>query len=313
MTDVSTPPGPGRGRTDGGGGGVGVGSDGDDGDASEAADGDGSGRLRLACCQVEQRPGDVEGNVARAIDRVEAAAADGADLVTLPELFSVGYFAFESYAREAEPLGGPTLDRLAEVAADEGIWLLAGSVVEDLAASADAGFEVPEPEGLANTAVLFDRDGGRRAVYRKQHLFGYGSAEDRLLVAGERLPVTTLEGFEVGITTCYDLRFPELYGQLLDGGATLVLVPSAWPYPRVEHWTTLARARAIENATYLAAVNGAGEFDDATLLGRTTVYDPWGTPLASAGDDAATVTATLDPARVAAVRDEFPAIGDRRR
>jgi predicted amidohydrolase len=275
-------------------------------DAGVGADG-----TLLACCQVDQRPGDVAGNVDRAVARVEAAAAAGADLVALPELFSIGYFAFESYAREAEALDGPTLTRLADVAADLGVGVLAGSVVEDLAATAAAGFDTPAEGGLANTAVLFGRDGERLATYRKRHLFGYESAEDRLLVPGERLPVVDFDGFRVGVTTCYDLRFPELYGRLLERGATLVLVPSAWPYPRVEHWTTLARARAIENATYLAAVNGVGTFDDDVLLGRTTVYDPWGTPVAAAGDHPATVTAPLDPERVDAVRESFPAVTDR--
>jgi predicted amidohydrolase len=91
-----------------------------------------------------------------------------------------------------------------------------------------------------------------------------------------------------------------------------VLVPSAWPYPRVEHWRLLPRARAVENLTYVAAVNGVGTFDDAALLGRSTVYDPWGTTVAAAGEEAALVTAEIDPERVSSVREEFPALRDRR-
>ena len=268
--------------------------------------------MRLALAQIDISPGDATENVANAVDAVERAAADGADLVVLPELFTVGYFAFESYAREAESVEGPTLDRLRTVAADCDVALLAGSLVEDLEASAADGVAVPAEEGLSNTAVFFDRDGDRRAVYRKHHLFGYESAETRLLTAGERRQTVDFEGFTVAVTTCYDLRFPELYREFVDDGATLFLVPSAWPYPRVEHWETLSRARAVENLAYLAAANGAGEFEDATLLGRSTVYGPWGTTLAGSGDDAALVTATLDPARVDAVRDEFPALSDRR-
>jgi len=171
---------------------------------------------------------------------------------------------------------------------------------------------VPDDEGLANTAVFFDRDGDRQAVYRKRHLFGYGSAEQDLLTPGERAPVVEFEGFGVGITTCYDLRFPELYRELVADGATLVLVPSAWPYPRVDHWRVLQQARAIENQCYVATVNGSGSFGDATLLGRSTVQDPWGTVLAGSGDDPTLVTATVDPERVRAVREEFPALSDRR-
>ncbi|WP_129116993.1 nitrilase-related carbon-nitrogen hydrolase [Halegenticoccus tardaugens] len=269
--------------------------------------------MKLALAQIGQTAGNVDDNLERAEATVAEAAAAGADLVALPELFTVGYFAFESYAREAEGLDGPTFRRLGDLAAEHGVGLLAGSHVEDLEESAAAGHETPEAEGLANTAVFFDRDGERRAVYRKHHLFGYESAEMRLLTPGERIETVDFDGFTVGMTTCYDLRFPELYRDFAERGATLVLVPSAWPYPRVEHWVTLPRARAIENLLYVAAVNGAATFEDATLLGRSTVYDPWGVPLASTGDEPAIVTADVDPERVERVREDFPAWGDRRR
>jgi predicted amidohydrolase len=268
--------------------------------------------MRLALAQLDQTAGAVSENLDRAATAVADAAARGADVVVLPELFTVGFFAFETYARVAEGLDGPTFGRLSDLAADHGVGLLAGSHVEDLGASADAGADVPATDGLANTCVFYDRDGTRRAVYRKHHLFGYESAEARLLTPGESLSTVEFEDFTVGMSTCYDLRFPELYRRLVDRGATLVCVPSAWPYPRVEHWETLARARAIENLTYVAAANGAAEFEDATLLGRSTVYDPWGTTLASAGDDPTLVVADLDPERIESVREEFPALRDRR-
>jgi predicted amidohydrolase len=268
--------------------------------------------MKLALAQLPQTAGDVAGNLDRAEAAIREAAGDGADLVALPELFAVGYFAFDSYAREAEGLTGRILTRLGDLAAELEIGLLAGSIVEDLAASEAAGIDVPASEGLANTAAFFDRTGERRAVYRKHHLFGYGSAESRLLTQGETLQTVDFDGFTVGITTCYDLRFPELYRTLTERGSTLVLVPSAWPYPRVEHWRVLPRARAIENLVYVAVVNGTGSFEEATLLGRSTVYDPWGTPLASSGEDPTTVTATLDPEAVERVREEFPSWDDRR-
>jgi predicted amidohydrolase len=268
--------------------------------------------MRLALLQHAQRPGDRAGNVERAVAAVEDAAADGADLVVLPELFTVGYFAFESYAREAEPLDGRTLSRLASVADDCDVGLLAGTVVEDLEASADAGVDVPATDGLASTAAFFDRDGARRLVYRKRDLYGYASATERSFVPGERLPTVEFDGVTLGVTTGSDLRRPEPYRALVERGATLLAVPSAWPYPRVEQWATLPRARAIENAAYVACANGAGSFAEATLLGRSTVYDPSGTPLASCGDDPATVTARVDPAVVESVREEFPVGRDSR-
>jgi predicted amidohydrolase len=265
---------------------------------------------RVALAQIRIEAADVEANRERAAAAVDRAAAKGADLVVLPELFTVGYFAFEAYQRTAEPVEGPTVSRLRTAAAEHGVAVLCGSFVEDLA---DTG-AVPTPaeEGLANTSVLLGPDGERRLVYRKRHLFGYGSAETELLVPGEALPTAPLGGFEVGVTTCYDLRFPEQYRSLAEAGATLVLVPSAWPYPRVEHWNFLPRARAVENLFYVATANGSADFDGDRLVGRSTVYDPWGTPLASSGEDPALVTADLDPGAPAAVRGEFPAWRDRR-
>ncbi|MEZ3114934.1 nitrilase-related carbon-nitrogen hydrolase [Halobaculum sp. MBLA0147] len=268
--------------------------------------------MRLALAQLTPTAGALDRNTERAREAVATAADRGADLVVLPELWDVGYFAFDSYERAAEGLDGDRLAAIRETAADEAIAVVAGTVVEDLAASAATGEETPADEGLANTAVVFDADGERRLVYRKHHLFGYDSAETRLLEPGERLPTTTLCGFELAVTTCYDLRFPEQFRALADRGATLVAVPSAWPYPRVEHWRTLPEARAVENLWYVAAANGVGAVGDERLVGRSTVYDPWGTTVVGAGTETGVVTAEVDPERVETVREEFGALGDRR-
>ncbi len=271
--------------------------------------------MRITPVQVELVGGDLEGNVDRAVDGVETAAADGADLVVLPELFTVGYFAVDSFARRAESLEGPTLTRLADVASDHRVALLAGTVVEDLeATAAETEAAVPEAGGFANTAVLFDAHGERRAVYRARSLPGYSTGLGGL-VPGESPGVATLdvggEAVTVGVTTGGDLRSPGPFGGLAERGCDLVCVPAAWPYPRVEAWSVLPRARAIENGYYVAAANGAGEFEEATLLGRSAVYDPRGTPLASAGDDPALVRATVDPGRVERGRESFPVRRDR--
>ncbi|QDX41374.1 carbon-nitrogen family hydrolase [Salarchaeum sp. JOR-1] len=265
--------------------------------------------MRLALAQLEIEAAAVDANTERAVSAIETAAGEGADLVALPEIFNVGYFAFDAYGREAEALDGPTLTRIRDAARENDVAVLAGSVVEDLSAT-DGG---PADDGLANTSVLFDSSGDRLLAYRKHHLFGYESAEARMLVPGEDVPTADLDGVTVGVTTCYDLRFPELYRDLADDGTDVVLVPSAWPYPRVEHWKTLPRARAIENLAYVATINGSGSFDDASLLGRSTVYDPWGTPIATTDDDPDIVTAEVSRDHVAETRAEFPALRDRRR
>jgi len=269
--------------------------------------------MKLALAQLRIEPSAVEANLSRAAEAVESAAADGADLVVLPEQFVIGFFAFDDYPEYAAGLDGRLFDRLADMAADNGVGVVAGTTVEDLGATAAAGYETPAEDGYANTAVFYDRDGSQCGVYRKHHLFGYDSAESSLLVPGERLPTVDFEGVTVGMTTCYDLRFPELYRRLVDRDVDLIVVPSAWPYPRVEHWKTLGRARAIENLCYVATTNGSATFPDAesTLCGRSAVYDPWGVTCCSAGEEPTLLATEIDPDRVDDVRETFPALRDR--
>lgn len=268
--------------------------------------------MKLGLAQFEIEAGAPTGNRERALEYISTAARQDVDIVVLPELFTAGYFAFDHYAETAESAAGETIQAIAAAAADHGMAVVAGSIVEDLSASDADGIDVPAPDGLSNTTVFLDANGNRRAIYRKHHLFGYESAEAELLTPGEHLPTVTFGGFTIGMSTCYDLRFPELYRALAGAGVSLVLVPSAWPYPRVEHWRLLPRARAVENLTYVAAANGVGDQGDAELLGRSAVYDPWGSTIASAGDEERLITAAIDPDRVAEIRSEFPALDDRR-
>ncbi|MFB6153764.1 MAG: carbon-nitrogen family hydrolase [Halodesulfurarchaeum sp.] len=265
--------------------------------------------MKLALVQLSIEPGKPNENLERALERIAAAAEGGADLVVLPELWNVGFFAFDEYRSVAEPIDGPTLNAIREAADEHDVGVLAGSIVEDLERTHRSALA---SEGLANTSVLFSPSGEHLATYRKQHLFGYESEEATRLVPGESLGVASFGGFTVGISTCYDLRFPELYRALVDEGVSLVLVPSAWPYPRLEHWKVLPRARAIENLLYVAPTNGVGEFEDSTLLGRSAIIDPWGTTVAAAGDRPTILTAEIAPEQVESVREDFPALRDRR-
>jgi predicted amidohydrolase len=237
-------------------------------------------------------------------DRVERVAAQiegmrGSDLVVLPEVWNVGYFNFDRYEEEAEDLeAGPTVTRLAAAARTAGAWVLGGSIVE----RADGR--------LFNTSVLLDRQGELQGRYRKIHLFGYGSREQALLTPGEEPTVVDTELGSLGLATCYDLRFPELFRTLVDRGAELFLVTSAWPYPRVEAWTVLNRARALENQAWLISANCAGG-DRVACCGRSMVVDPWGTAVAAAGDRAGVLAAEIDPAAAEAARADFPALRDR--
>jgi len=229
------------------------------------------------------------------------AAQRGADLVVLPELWTVGAFAYEAFAEEAEPLQGPTHAIMAKAAADAGVWLHAGSFVERA------------PDGtLYNTALVFTPEGERAALYRKIHRFGFDQGEAVMMGAGEELVTVPLPQTTLGLATCYDLRFPELFRGLVDAGAETLVVAAGWPERRRAHWTLLARARAVENQAYVLAVATAGTHGGIQQSGHSIVVDPWGETLAEAGADEEVLTVELDPAKVASTRDQFPALKDRR-
>ncbi|GHC37228.1 carbon-nitrogen family hydrolase [Streptomyces cinnamoneus] len=232
----------------------------------------------------------------------------GSDLVVLPELWTVGAFAYESFAPGAEPLDGPTATAMAQAARDAGVWLHAGSIVERTA-PADA----PAADGspLYNTSLVFSPSGERAAAYRKIHRFGFDKGEAVLMDAGTEPVTVRLPEITAGLATCYDLRFPELFRALVDEGAQLFVVPAGWPARRREHWTLLARARALENQSYVLACGTAGTHAGVEQAGHSIVVDPWGEVLAEAGAGEEVLTVDLDPDRVAAIREDFPALKDR--
>ena len=156
-------------------------------------------------------------------------------------------------------------------------------------------------------------------LYRKIHVFGYRSREAELVTAGTDLTVTPTPLGRLGATTCYDLRFPELWRQLVDGGAELVVTPAAWPAARREHWRLFTTVRAVEQQILLVACNAVGEQGGrdgsdgpVTLAGHSRVVDPWGEVLGEAGEDEGVTIVPVDPAVVGRVRAEFPVLADRR-
>jgi predicted amidohydrolase len=234
----------------------------------------------------------------RAADLVRAQA--GADLVVLPELWPQGGFLYPRWADQAEGVDGPSIGAVAEAAKEIGAWVHAGSIIED-----DEG-------SLHNTSVLLAPDGSVVSTYRKVHLFGFSEGEPMLLTAGTDVVVAETDLGRIGLATCYDLRFPEMFRLLLDAGAELVLIPAAWPAVRVEHWSVLARARAIENQYVVAAANTAGTQAGKEMGGRSIVIDARGNVVAEAGTDAEVLTADVDLADVRLWRERFPVHADRR-
>ncbi|MFJ6696576.1 carbon-nitrogen family hydrolase [Streptomyces sp. NPDC091272] len=232
----------------------------------------------------------------------------GSDLVVLPELWPTGAWGYQGFAEEAEPLKGPTYEAMAKAARDIGAWLHAGSFVEraapeDGSASAQGA--------LYNTSLVFAPDGELAACYRKIHRFGFDEGEAVLMGAGRELVTVRTPELHLGLATCYDLRFPELFRGLVDGGAEAFVVPAGWPVKRRGHWTLLARARAVENQAYVLACGTAGTHAGVEQAGYSVVVDPWGEVLAEAGAGEEVLVVDLDPARPAATREQFPALKDR--
>lgn len=255
--------------------------------------------MRASLIQISVNEGEsVESRRERVGSLVRGQA--GADLVVLPELWTTGAFAFEEFGREAEPLEGPTHEAMAKAARDAEVWLHAGSI--------------PERDSygtLYNTSLVFSPSGDRVAAYRKIHRFGFDKGEAVLMGRGEDLVTVRLPETTVGVATCYDLRFPELFRGLVDAGAETLVVPAGWPERRRAHWTLLAQARAVENQAFVLACGTAGTHAGVPQAGHSIVVDPWGEVLAEAGSDEEILTVDIDPGKVATTREQFPALKDR--
>ncbi|HWM63829.1 MAG TPA: carbon-nitrogen hydrolase family protein [Solirubrobacterales bacterium] len=261
--------------------------------------------MRVAAVQLNSNA-DKARNLAAAERLVRAAAADGAELVALPEKWNL-LASGEEMAAGAEPLDGPSLSAARGWARQLGIHLLAGSVAE-------------RGEGKAfNTSVLIGPDGEDLAVYRKIHMFdveagGVEYRESDHEQPGTEIVTAPLGELTLGLSVCYDLRFPELYRILAVRGARLLAVPSAFTLATGrDHWEVLLRARAIENQAFVLAPNQVGEAPPHySSYGRSAIVDPWGEVLAVAPDEECIVAADLDLAAQERVRDALPSLANRR-
>jgi predicted amidohydrolase len=283
--------------------------------------------MRVALIQLGYDDAEpVADRTARAADLVRQQA--GHDLVVLPELWAPGGFAYRDWGARAERVDGPVATAMADAARDASVMLHAGSIVERpsgaKAGECEPQTALPErgPEGkdLWNTSLVFDRSGDLVATYRKIHRFGFGAGEPLLMEAGDRLafvdvPDSLVPGgapVRAALSTCYDLRFPELYRAQLDAGAKVFVVPAAWPAARVAHWTLLGQARAIENQCVLIACNTAGTHAGVQMGGRSQVVLPTGQVLAAAGDSEQVLSIEVDCSSVDTYREQFPVLRDRR-
>lgn len=263
--------------------------------------------MRVAAVQLNSTD-DKERNVEVAERLVRDAAADGAELVVLPEKWNV-LGTGEVLRAGAEPIDGPSITAARGWARELGIHLVAGSFAE----------RVPEREKLSNTSLLIAPDGEIEATYRKIHMFdvhvgGVTYRESEHEEAGGEIVIAQVGEVPVGMTVCYDLRFPELYRILAVRGARAITVPSAFTlHTGKDHWEVLLRARAIENQVFIVA---PGQFGPAPphyhSYGRSAIVDPWGLLLATAPDEECFIAADLDFALQDRIREQLPSLANRR-
>lgn len=253
--------------------------------------------MKVASIQLAVVEGDKQATIDKAVAMIHEA--QDADLIILPEIWNIGFMTFADYHTLAETEDGPTLTALKEAAKSIGKHVHTGSWV------------VEYDGKYYNSSYLLSPEGSVLANYRKIHLFGYQSQETQLLTPGTEVVTVQTELAKFGLATCYDTRFPELFRKMVDRGVEVILVCSAWPYPRLEHWVMINRVRAIENQCFMVSANSCGMNQGAMFVGHSMHTDPWGIIKGSGGDDETIVRSELDLTRVQDARDRFPALADR--
>lgn len=264
-------------------------------------------KLVAAAIQMSSTPDKGE-NFQTAERLIRSSVAAGADFVALPELWSC-HGLDKVYRDNAEPIPGPTTKFLGDLARELGIYVLGGSILENQ----------PNATKLHNTSTLFSPDGELSAVYRKIHLFDVKAPdreylESKNIEPGEEIVTAKVGPATLGLTVCYDVRFPELYRLLALRGAEVITVPAAFTLQTgKDHWELLLRARAVENQAFVVAPAQWGQKADGRwTYGRSMIVDPWGTVLATCPDRDGHALAELDLDYLDRFREEFPSLKNRR-
>lgn len=253
--------------------------------------------MKIASIQMAAVEGDKTATIDSAVTKI--MQCKGADLVILPEIWNIGFMSFDRYMTEAETYEGPTLSAVREAAVKIQAHVHTGSFVEK------------DGNRYYNTSYLVSPDGEILGRYRKTHLFGYNSKETKILTPGNSVTVVETSLGNIGMATCFDLRFPELFRTMVDRGTEIFLICSAWPYPRLEHWLMLNRVRAMENQCFLISANSTGINQGVQFVGHSMVVDAWGISVASGGDQEVIVSTDIELSDVHSARKVFPGLASR--
>ena len=255
--------------------------------------------MRVSCIQMDVKLGRPEENYREAEARIREAAKDNPDVILLPELWDVGFFPRENLKELADPDCTKAVSFLSGLAKELGIHLVAGSVA------------CLRGEKVYNTACVFDRTGTCIARYDKTHLFS-PMGEDDYFAKGDHICRFQMDGHDVGILICYDIRFPELTRTLAVQGMDMLFVVSQWPAARIGHLRALTVARAIENQAFVVCCNSCGDAGDTHYGGSSAVIDPWGETLALAGETEQILTAECELDVLEGIRRSINVFRDRR-
>ena len=263
--------------------------------------------MRVGLVQINSQE-DRHRNVARAVELIGHAAAQGAQLIALPE-YTTFLGRSEVQPQHVEAIDGETAQAFAAAAKRHNVWIHGGSLIE----------RSGQPHKNYNTSLVFNPNGERVAMYRKIHLFDVDIApgsyrESDSLIPGEDIVTTDINGVRLGLTICFDVRFPELYRALALAGAKIIAVPAAFTaFTGKDHWEVLLRARAIENQCYIIAPAQWGEHPVGRMCyGRSMIINPWGTVIAQAADGEGVVVANLDMTDLERIRTAVPSLANRR-
>lgn len=255
--------------------------------------------MKLSLVQMNVKKGSPEENIAHAVSMIERAISSEPDVIMLPEMWNTGY-SLENIRDVADNMGEMVSKVIGGMAEKNSVNIVAGSV------SNINGRDV------FNTMFIFDRKGRQVARYNKIHLFRLMD-EHRYLSAGNSLSLFQLEGTNCGGMICYDIRFPELARLMALRGAGLLFIPAQWPHPRMDHWRTLLKARAVENQFFVAGCNRVGSDGDVHFFGHSMVVDPWGEIVGELTDEKENILEVqIDMDLVDRTREAVPVFGDRK-
>ena len=254
-------------------------------------------KLTISLAQIDIALSDPTTNLQKAGEWVAEAKRRGSDVIVFPEMWTTGFDwqKLESLANGHEDV----VNSVADLARKHNIWINGSMLTLN---------DLDQP---SNTSIMFDPNGQSVGLYRKIHLFGLMD-EDQYLAPGQSLTTVEAPWGQSGLAICYDLRFAEMFRTYALNGVNMVYLPAEWPYPRLAHWRTLLRARAIENQMFMIGVNRVGRDEASHFFGHSAIIDPWGNAVVEASESEILLTATIETDMVAEVRQKIPVFKDRR-